>query len=421
MSPEGLRAAGSDADLLNAAVGAFAGDAPKKLGVAVSGGSDSMAALHLMVNAAQHAGWEVRAVTVDHGLRPEAREEAAHVGRICAGLGVAHDVLVWEHGAISGNLMDQARRARYRLMADWARTRGIGHVVLGHTADDQAETFLMGLAREAGLEGLSGMRVAWREGGVVFGRPFLAISRDDLRAYLRRQGVTWLDDPTNADDHYTRVKARRVLAALTPLGITVRQLSRVVDNLNSANSALVQATVMAASTVVIDAAGGLTFDRAGYQALPLEVQRRLLIAGLRWVSGAAYAPRAGALGRVQEAVLSGRDTTLWGCRIRVTSTGICITREPRAVAGVVCDVDQLWDGRWRLTGPKAEGLEVWALGAAGLRQCKNWRASGVSRDVLLVSPAIWRDDTLVAAPVAGINNGFSAKIDAGFNSFIISH
>ncbi|MGB8812364.1 MAG: tRNA lysidine(34) synthetase TilS [Paracoccaceae bacterium] len=421
MSLSGLRAAESDADLLDAAGRAFEGDAPKLLGVAVSGGSDSMAALHLMVQAAQHAGWEVHAVTVDHGLRPEARDEAAHVGRICAGLGVAHDVLVWEHGAISGNLMDQARRARYRLMADWARARGIGHVVLGHTADDQAETFLMGLAREAGLEGLSGMRAAWREGGVVFGRPFLAIPREDLRGYLRRRGVTWLDDPTNADAHYTRVKARRVLAALTPLGITVRHLSRVVDNLNFAQSALVQATVTAASQVAIEAAGGLVFDRAGFQALPFEVQRRLLIAGLRWVSAAAYAPRAAALGRVQGAILSGADTTLWGCRIRVGAAGICITREPRAVAGVVCDLDQMWDGRWRLMGPKAAGLTVRALGAVGLRQCKNWRECGVSRDALLVSPAIWRDDTLVAAPVAGVNNGFSAKIDAGFNSFIVSH
>ncbi|MGL5009349.1 MAG: tRNA lysidine(34) synthetase, partial [Paracoccaceae bacterium] len=108
------------------------------IGVAVSGGSDSLAALLLLVA----AGQRVRAVTVDHGLRAEAADEAAFVGRICAGLGVGHDVVVWAHEAVGGNLMDQARRARYALLADWAQRAGIGQVVLGHTADDPAETFL---------------------------------------------------------------------------------------------------------------------------------------------------------------------------------------------------------------------------------------------------------------------------------------
>ena len=96
------------------------------------------------------AGLQVRAVTVDHGLRPEAAAEAAWVGRLCAGLGVPHDTLQWQGWDGAGNLQDQARRARLSLIADWAKVAGLGAVALGHTQDDQAETVLMRLARRAG-------------------------------------------------------------------------------------------------------------------------------------------------------------------------------------------------------------------------------------------------------------------------------
>ncbi|MBK6468777.1 MAG: tRNA lysidine(34) synthetase TilS [Rhodobacter sp.] len=117
-----------------------------RLGVAVSGGRDSMAMVHLMARAAPQAGWSFQAVTVDHRLRPEAADEAAFVASVCAGLGVPHDVLVWDHDDITGNLMQAASEARYGLMAKWAREKGVELVMLAHTSDDQAETFLMGLA-----------------------------------------------------------------------------------------------------------------------------------------------------------------------------------------------------------------------------------------------------------------------------------
>jgi tRNA(Ile)-lysidine synthase len=415
-----LEEQGADAQLLFFAATAFSKEQPKLVGVAVSGGSDSMAVLHLMARAAVHCGWQVRAVTVDHRLRPEAAEEAAFAGRVCAGLGVPHDVLVWDHGTVAGNLQDQARRARYRLIGDWARASGIGHVMLGHTADDQAETFLMGLAREAGLDGLSGMRAARAEGGVVFARPFLTVTRADLRGYLVRQGVSWIEDPSNADEAYARVRARRALKALAPLGITAGRIGKAVENLDLARSALETVTRQAAQVVVREEAGSLILDGAGYLALAYEVQRRLMIAALKWVSGADYAPRAKALERVQRAVIAGKDAVLAGCRVRVSGAQVRIVREPKAVQGLAVPTDQIWDGRWTLQGPHAPGLEVRALGA-GLTGCKNWRATGVSRDTALVSPAVWQGETLIAAPLAGFPNGWTATLAAGFGLFAVSH
>ena len=409
-----------DAFLLHVA-SAYWTKKPTRFGVAVSGGSDSMAALHLMVRAGGRLGWEVAAATVDHQLRAEAAQEAQFVAETCRRLGVSHDVLRWEHGVISGNLQDQASRARYGLIANWAKVRGIADVVLGHTADDQAETFLMGLAREAGLDGLTGMRRQWQEAGVAFHRPFLLTTRGDLRAYLVRNDVAWKEDPSNESDQFTRVKARKVLKALQPLGITVEKLGGTIRNLSTAQRALMETAVETAHRISQERAGEVIFDRAVLLRAPQEVIRRLMIAALRWVSGAQYAPRAAAIVRLEIAVYRRRDATLWGCRMRVSDTDVRIMREPRAVASVTCPPDQLWDNRWRVEGPTTPGLEIRALGAAGLRACKDWRDTGVSRDALLVSPAIWRGEVLVAAPLAGFANGWTARIDAGFTSFIISH
>ncbi len=380
-----------------------------------------MAALHLIARAAVLRGWVVHAVTVDHRLRPEAADEARFVAGVCAGLGVSHQTLIWDHGEVTGNMMDMARRARYRLIGEWARGLGIEYVVLGHTANDQAETFLMELARAAGVDGLSGMRAGWREEGVFFTRPFLNTTREALRVFLRSENCVWIEDPTNDDDSFARIKARRALVALQPLGITVETLARVADNLDMARSVVRAATIKAAAKIVEERAGGLSLDRTAFGGLQMEVQRQLLIACFGWVSTASYPPRGKAVEHVQMGIMLGKDATLSGCRIRVSDTQVQITREPKAVAFVVSPPDQLWDSRWRVDGPSEPGLEVRALGLAGLRGCKDWRDTGISRDALIVSPAIWRGDVLIAAPLAGLANGWTAQIDAGFGSFIISH
>ncbi len=394
-----------DESLLRAVTGF---DPSAKIGVAVSGGGDSMALLHLM----HRAGWPIEAVTVNHGLRAEAAAEATSVARFCQSLNIPHTILHWSGPDLTGNLMDQARRARLSLMADWARGRGIEHIVLGHTADDQAETLLMGLARKAGLDGLSGMRPVWSQHGVTWSRPLLAHGRQALRAYLGSQSITWVDDPTNDDDAYTRVKARRALKPLAALGITTAALAAVVGHLESSRQALSWALATAAGGVVTERAGALRIDRHGLHDLPQDLQRRLLIAAVLWISRADYAPRDAAIQRLQQAIVAGRAATLWGCRLRCDDHAALITREPRAVVD-----GQPWDNRWHVTGPSGE---IRALGT-GLGQIKDWRATGLPRAVLEVTPAIWTGDTVIAAPLAGFGATATATVQPTFGSFLLSH
>jgi tRNA(Ile)-lysidine synthase len=381
--------------------------AGETIGIALSGGGDSTALLHL----ALAAGFRVEAVTVDHRLRSESAAEAAGVAAACAGLGVPHVVQVWAHGAVTGNLMDAARRARMRLILDWAQGRGIGHVALGHTRDDQAETLLMGLARQAGIAGLSGMRRRWSEGGVTLHRPLLDAGREELRDWLRAAGIGWVDDPTNDDPRFSRIKARNALVALAPLGITAEGLATVAAHLAEAQEALAVQVRGAALACVRPVAGALKIG-AGLWDLPAEVRRQVILAALHWLAGAEHAPRSAEVERLMAAMAAGRDATLAGCRSR----NGWLLREARAVRGT-CPVGDLWDGRWRVTGPEGE---VRALGAEGLRQCKGWRAFGLPRAVLEVTPGVWRDGVLVAAPLAGWTNGWSAQLDAADRLFGLS-
>ncbi len=391
---------------------------PDRIGVAVSGGSDSLA----LLCAARASGLGVEAVTVDHGLRPEAAEEAAHVGEVCRRIGVPHTVLRWEGWDGKGNLQDQARQNRYALIARWAEARRLPSVALGHTMDDQAETLLMRLAREAGVEGLASMRLVFEREGVRFDRPFLFDRRDDLRAYLTAQGVRWVEDPSNEDESFGRVRARRVLEALGPLGLGTEALFRVALNLRDASDALGQMASEFARTKVKAAGGDLIFDRTALRRQPAEIARRLMGHALMFVGSAPYPPRREPLEAVMDLLRGTGKLTLHGCLVTTSDMTVRITREHAAVAGLRGPTEAEWDRRWRIGGPHEPGLEVRALGEA-VRECPEWRATGLPRATLLASPSVWRGETLVAAPVAGMGNGWSAEAPgaADFAATLISH
>lgn len=400
----------------------FAPAPPRILGVAVSGGSDSLALLHLLNDWRGTGGPLLRVATVDHRLRAEAAAEAAGVARLCAGLGVAHDTLHWTDQEAGGNLPDRARHARYRLLADWARVHGIADVAIGHTRDDLAETFLMRLARGSGLDGLSAMRARWQADGVTFHRPMLLLGRDDLRDMLRARGVRWIDDPTNADPKYDRTRARTALTALAPLGIDTATLAVTARHLAEARTALDHHARQAAEALVAVEAGDLLLERERFTALPDETARRLLLAGLRWLTGAAYPPRGTAMTDLLRVARAGHRMTLQGCLLSADRAHLRLSREYSAVAGCRTPATGLWDGRWRATG---EGqAEIAALGPEGLSACPDWRAGGLPYASALAAPGLWRGDTLIAAPLHGWANGWQLSLArplAAYLDIVISH
>lgn len=374
------------------------------VGVAVSGGSDSIAMLRLLAER-----FPVSAVTVDHGLRDGSAAEARFVAETCARLAIPHDILRWSGPQPTGNLMDQARRARLALIGGWAARHGIEHVALGHTSDDQAETFLMRVARSSGLEGLSGMRGRFVAEGVTWHRPLLQIRRETLRDYLREIKQIWIDDPSNENTRFDRVKMRNALKTLSPLGLTPETIGAVVAHLATAESALQSRVADEVARHVRCDRGDILIDAPAFQSgIEPELRRRVMNAALLWVSRADYAPRAAKLAGF---LSHPRDCTLHGCRILVDEAKIRITREANAVVTLRVQTGQIWD-RWELMpdAPPPLSAYIGALGAVGLKLCPDWRASGLPRASLLASPAVWDGENLLCAPLAGVENGWKTRI-----------
>lgn len=393
-------------------------DAP--LGVAVSGGGDSVALLLLL----HSAGYDLRVATVDHRLRPEAADEALGVAELCAKLGLPHEVLVWETPDFKGNLQKAARESRRLLLSAWAKRLGLRDIVLGHTLDDQAETVLMRLARGSGVDGLAGMAAVRRADGLRWHRPLLGVRRADLRAYLRESGVGWVDDPSNDDLKYDRIKARRALDILAPLGLGSERLAETAAHMRRARGALEAATLaLAQRCAAISEAGELTFS--GIEDAPREVQLRLLAAALGWVSGAGYRPRFTALEGLLDSCLSGAafGKTLHGCLISRRKNEIVINREVSATPAMG-PLENRWDSRWEINLKDTKNLQIRALSEDGLQCCTHWRDSGHSRAALLASPSFWQGGLLQAAPLAHFGHFNGVKLvggEKGFYDALITH
>ncbi|MER8635061.1 MULTISPECIES: tRNA lysidine(34) synthetase TilS [unclassified Mesorhizobium] len=382
---------------------------------AVSGGSDSTALLlllkaHLDRNA---PATKLLAVTIDHQLRPQAAAEAQAVARLCAARGIAHRILAWSGHKPSTGLPAAAREARYRLLAEAAEAAGIGLILTGHTADDQAETVLMRQARDDGpgeerprdeARGLAGMAPAtlyeWRHWIV---RPLLRVRRAELREFLRREQVAWIEDPTNADTAFERPRVRAALAEGdgTP---------SVAEAIALASKAAVEreqlghrAAMLIHSLASRPAAGLVRLDRDFATAADSRSAIYALRILLAATGGTAFLPdqaRSEALfGRFRTGPLC---ATLSRTVIDARRTGIFLHRELRDLPpAVAVSGNALWDGRRRITLGDSPGallmiapLLIAPLGAALAAKraiAGHGTPASLVRAALAAEPALWRD------------------------------
>lgn len=286
----------------------------RPLGVAVSGGGDSVA---LLLLAAQSYPGAVRAATVDHGLRADSRTEAEAVASLCAALSVPHAILSVQVDA--GNLQAEARAARYAALRDWAPGPW---VAVAHHRDDLAETLLMRIGRGAGVGGLAAMcdvRPIMDGATVQLIRPLLGWSRDELAAIAAPIG--YVADPSNEADRFDRARIRKLLAAAPELAAD--RLAQAASNLRDAEDAIrwMLASLLPERLVEVE---GAVQVRA--QDLPRELRRRLARAAIDRV-------RLGA-GLSQD----WRDTGLDRLLATLDSGGI------GTIAGVKASADR---GEWR--------------------------------------------------------------------------
>jgi tRNA(Ile)-lysidine synthase len=278
-----------------------------KLGVAVSGGPDSLALL--LLAAAARPG-QVAASSVDHGLRSASSAETHMVASVCERIGVPHTILTiaWPKTPKS-NLQAQAREARYDALGHWAIDRGIASVATAHHLDDQAETLLMRLARGAGIGGLGSVRTRRPliEGAELV-RPMLAWRKSELIALVKAAGLEPVDDPSNRDPRHDRVRMREWLKRAD--WAEPERIAASAAWLDEADQALDWALAPLTATRITRADGLLTIDPAD---VPRELQRRLLLAAFAELG--APRPRGPELSRAMDVLAKGGVTTLGGLKL----------------------------------------------------------------------------------------------------------
>ncbi|MBW8709176.1 MAG: tRNA lysidine(34) synthetase TilS [Alphaproteobacteria bacterium] len=294
------------------------------LAVAVSGGGDSLALMHLLAGLAQARGTAPPLVlTVDHGLHKSSGKNARQVTLWAKQVGLKAHVLTWTGAKPKSGIEAAAREARYRLMGEWLAKRKIAALLVGHTLDDQAETFLLRLARGSGLDGLAAMRAVapWPVpgfAGLALARPLLGFRREALRAHLKSLQQPWLEDPMNQDPAFDRVRIRGAMAALARAGLTPTRIAAAAAHLARARESLEIVTEAVLVRAVRAGTGGVLLDPAVLAAAPREVGLRALAAVLMAVSGQSYRPRFESLERLFDQIGSGTlgaGATLHGCHI----------------------------------------------------------------------------------------------------------
>ena len=308
----------------------------KGIVVAVSGGPDSMALMHLLARWDVPGRPQIIVATVDHGLRPEAAEEAAFVGREAAALGFPHHTLAWTGEKPQTGLQEAAREARYRLLVQCAKEAGASHLLTAHTQDDQAETIMMRLARGSGLKGLAGMRRERDREGVRHARPLLDLPKAALLELCRANGWPFITDPSNANDRFARVRWRALLPLLAAEGLTAARLARLAGRVVQANEALdAKAREALAGAGPEQDGNGFSLNAACLADEPFEIALRVLAQALERIGlpldNARLARLETGTERLRGALRAGEGLrmTLAGALIALDRSGrLVVSREP---------------------------------------------------------------------------------------------
>jgi tRNA(Ile)-lysidine synthase len=393
--------------------------------LAVSGGADSLALMFLAADwAKRHRTATPLAITVDHGLREGSAKEATTVASWARTAKVPHAILKWEGKKPSQNIQAAARDARYRLIGDHMRTKGLNILLTAHTEDDQAETFLLRVARGSGLDGLSGMApiapfpIA-EHAHLRLARPLLTFAHDRLVATLTARNQDWIADPSNENDRFARVQIRNLMPALNEAGITRSRIAAAAAHLRRAREAIDTAVAtLIASAVELSPCGYALVSMWRFKEAPCEIALRALSRLVEAMGGGEYPPRfeqtEAALAWFRATGSTPRGRTFGGCRLERRPDGrVLIAREESALERdaqpepLKPGQTALWDRRYLITLSQASGaatLELRHLGKAGVKAVDKAALPPVEPHLIAATtPGLWRAGRLVAAPLLGFH------------------
>lgn len=336
---------------------------PGVIAVAVSGGSDSMALLHLAYCFAQEHKISLLAVTVEHGLRSESTQEAMAINQFLEKQNIKHYILVWEHGPITSNIQAQARSARYKLLSEFCHSHNCKHLLLGHHQDDQLEHYFLRKERSSGIIGMAPISATRKINNLTLVRPLLTFPKSQLLCYLEVQGWPFWEDPSNQNADYRRnfwrIKAAQLskeerLNILKELSLYEKQAQWLNKKISDAFQKLVTITPLGSAR--------LEWDQ--WSALDKEIKWRLTIEVAIRISGVLDKWKGSEVTRLVEkfSSLEAKPTTFHGLVWEIAFGQVFCCREPAAVPKTnyaIAPYESLYfDGRWYIENNTSRILYV---------------------------------------------------------------
>ena len=378
---------------------------PPRIAIATSGGPDSMALALLADQWAKSHGGKAIALTIDHHLRQESTDEAQQVKIWLEARGIEHHILPWIHGQEAKKpqtgIQAAAREARYHLLGQWCKEHDVKHLLTAHHAQDQLETFMIRLAKGSGLKGLTGMQgeVATDYGRIL--RPLLGVDSQTLKETLLRFKQHSIEDPSNENEDFTRIRWRKLLPSLHAEGLTSATFQETIDRLNHAQRLIDQHI-----STLIDR--HLEIIPQGYARLKKEVLQEsteafeeILKRVIALIGTRQYPVRRQALHRAMNVLKSDDSITLGGCQIINKAKEWWIVREPAAMGSdilVNAPGAFLWDNRFKVVVKKGYPCRVGALGEAGIQSLTDESKAhftGIPHVVLQTLPGLWQGEELI--------------------------
>lgn len=327
----------------------------RRIGLAVSGGPDSLALMALAAAwAPPSAKPQIIVYCVDHRLRPEGRAEAAMVKKEAERLGLAVRSLAWESDKPATGRQHSARLARYRLIGQAMRADGVEVLLTGHHRRDQVETVLMRVAHGSGVTGLAGMRPFATVEGITVFRPLLKVPPRILAGIAAGAGFVPAQDPSNADPAYERTRWRGALPGLAALGLTEQRIAQMAERLGRIDGLAEKMTGdFLGRHGRVDGLGVVGIGGDEWMAAEPEIGIRVLGAAIATASGRRFT-MLGKLENLYDGLMADRagSATLGGARVEWKGSGLIVYREAGRLANARVRVGPgaaiVWDGRFAI-------------------------------------------------------------------------
>lgn len=376
------------------------------LAVAVSGGADSLALLLLAARWATANGGSVSALTVDHGLRPESADEARAVRALCRRFAIPHETLVWRGEKPVTGLQAAAREARYRLLDSWCRDAGVLHLLVAHHADDQAETVLLRMEKGSGPDGLAAMSPVRELPNCRLLRPLLDFPKTRLIATVQAAGESWIEDPSNRNEAFARVRMRNAIeaASIDSVGLTSG-----ANRMRRARTALeAEMAAWLGRHASVSPYGLMTMDLDALLQTDPEIRIRVLSRASASIGGKAFPPAVDAVERLEQRLPTRQSATLGGVLFKPDHGALRVFREARNLPEpmVLPVASFLWDGRFQITADRgAPKFVIAPLGQARLRRWPvrerpDWM-TGIRTEALACLPVLTGPKTEMTVPQPG--------------------